>query len=40
MQIIYNSGLSGNMFKSDPGEVLNILKELTIGIDSETFIRG
>ena len=40
VQIIYQSSLVGNMFTRDSRKVLNILKELTLGTDSETWITG
>ena len=39
-QIIYNYGPEENMFTRDSNKYLNIYKELTIGIDAETWIKG
>ena len=36
VQIIYQASIFGNMFTRYPRKVLGILKELTIGTDSET----
>ena len=40
MQIIYQASLVGNMFTRDSRKFLSILKELTLGTDSETCIKG
>ena len=40
VQIIYQASLVGNMFTRDSSKVLGILKELTPGTDSETWIEG
>ena len=39
VHILYNASLSGNMFTRYSSKVLNILMELTIGGDSETWIK-
>ena len=38
--MIYNDILGGNIFTRDSSKVLKILKELTIGTDAETWIKG
>ena len=40
VQIIYQATLSGNMFSRDSRKVIDILKEVTIGTDPETWIKG
>ena len=40
VQIIYKASLVWNMFTRDSGKVLDILKELTLGTDSEIWIKG
>ena len=40
VQIIYQASLDGNMFTRDSRKVLDILKEMTLGTDSETWIKG
>ena len=40
VQIIYQSSLFGNMFTRDSRKVLDILKELTLGTDYDTCIKG
>ena len=40
VQIIYQSSLVGNMFTRYQRKVLDILKELTLGTDSETWIKS
>ena len=39
-QIIYHASLVGNMFTIDSRKVLDIINELTLGTDSETWIKG
>ena len=38
--IIYHASLVGNMFTRDSRKVIDILKELTLGNDAETYIKG
>ena len=38
--ILYQASLFGNMFTRDSRKVLDILKELTLGTDAETCIKG
>ena len=40
VQIIYQESLVRNMFTRDSREVLDILKELTLGNDTETWMKG
>ena len=40
MQIIYKASIFGNMFTRDSRKVLDIIKELTLETDAETWIRG
>ena len=40
IQTIQNASIEGDTFTKDPRKVLNILKELTIGNDSERCIKG
>ena len=40
VQIIDNVSLKGNCFTVDSDKVINILKELNIGTDSGTWIKG
>ena len=40
VQIIYQAILVGNMFTRDSRKVLDVLKELTLGTDAETWIKG
>ena len=40
VQIIYQSSLVGNMFTRDSRKFINTIKELTLGTDSETRIKG
>ena len=40
VQIFYQASLDGNMFIRDSRKVLGILKELTLGTDVETWIKG
>ena len=40
VQIIYHASIVGNMFTRDSRKVLGILKELTLGTDPETWIKG
>ena len=40
VQIIYKASLVGKMFTRDSRKVLDILKELTLGTDAETWIKG
>ena len=40
IQIIYQASLVENMFTRDSSKVLDILKELTLGTDAETWIKG
>ena len=40
VKIIYQESLFRNMFITDPRKVLDILKELTLGTDTETWIKG
>ena len=40
MQIIYQASLVWNIFTRDSRKVLDILKELTLGTDAETWIEG
>ena len=39
VQIIYQSSLVGNIFTRDSSKFLDILKELTLGNDTETWIK-
>ena len=39
LQIIYQANIVGNMFTRDSMNVIDILKELTLGTDSETPIK-
>ena len=38
--IIYQASLSGNIFTRDSRKVINIIKELSLGTDAETWIKG
>ena len=38
--MIYNDIIGGNIFKRDTRKVLNLLKELTIVTDAETWVKG
>ena len=40
VQIIYQTSLVRNMFTRDSSKVIDILKELTLGTDAETWIKG
>ena len=40
VQIIYQASLVGNMFTRDSRKVLDILKEMTLGTNDETWIKG
>ena len=40
VQIIYQASLVRNMFTRDSSKVIDILKELTLGTDAETWIKG
>ena len=40
VQIIYQANIFGNLFTRHSSKVLDILKELTLGTDSETWIKG
>ena len=40
VQIIYQASLSGNIFTRDSRKVINIIKELSLGTDAETWIKG
>ena len=40
VQIIYQASLVGKMFTRDSTKVLDILKELTLGTDADTRIKG
>ena len=40
VQIIYQASLVWNMFTRDSKKVLDILKEMTLGTDAETWIKG
>ena len=40
VQIIYQASLVGNMFTRDSRKVIDIIKELTLGTDAETWIKG
>ena len=40
VQIVYQASLVGDMFIIDSRKVLDILKELNIGNDAETWIKG
>ena len=40
VQIIYQASLFGNMFTRDSRKFLDIIKELTLGTDAETCIKG
>ena len=40
VQTIYQASLVGNMFTIDSSKVLDILKELTLGTDAETWVKG
>ena len=40
VQILYQESLVGNMFTKNKRKVLDILKELTLGTDAETWIKG
>ena len=40
VQIIHQASLVRNMFTRDSGKVLDILKELTLGTNDETLIKG
>ena len=40
VKIIYQASLVGNMFTRYSSKVIDILKELTLGTDSETWIKG
>ena len=39
LQIIYQESLVRNMFTRDSGKVLDIIKELILGTDAETWIK-
>ena len=39
LKIIYQASLVGNMFTRDSGKVLDVLKELTLVNDTETWIK-
>ena len=39
-QIIYQASLVGNMFTRDSRKILDIIKELTLGTDAKTWIKG
>ena len=39
MKIIYQASLVNNMFTRDSRKVLDIIKELTLGTDTETWIK-
>ena len=40
VQIIHQESLVGNMFTIDSRKVLDIIKDLTLGTDSKTWIKG
>ena len=40
VKIIYQESLVGNMFTRESRKFFDILKELTLGTDSETYIKG
>ena len=40
VRIIYQASLVGNMFTRDSSKVIDIIKELTIGTDTETWNKG
>ena len=40
VQIIYQASIVGKMFTRDSRKVIDILKELTLGTDAETWIKG
>ena len=40
VQIIYQESLEGGIFTRDSGKVIEILKEITLGTDYETWIKG
>ena len=40
VQIIYHASIVGNMFTRDSRKVLDIIKEMTLGTDAETCIKG
>ena len=40
VKIIYQASLVRNMFTRDSRKVLDILKELTLGTDTDTWIKG
>ena len=40
VQIIYQASLAGNVFTRDSRKLLDILKELTLGTDTEKWIKG
>ena len=40
VQLIYEASVLGNMFTRDSIKVLVIIKELTLGTDAETWIKG
>ena len=40
VEIIYQSSFFRNMVTKDPREIINILRELTLGNDAETWIKG
>ena len=40
VKIIYQASLVGDMFTRDSRKFLDIIKELTVGTDAETWIKG
>ena len=40
VQIIYQASLVGKFFTRDSTKVLDIIKELTLGTDADTWIKG
>ena len=40
VQIIYQASLVGNIFTRDSRDVLDIIKELTLGTDAEIWVKG
>ena len=40
VKIFYQASLVGNMFTRDSSKVLDVLKELTLGTDNDTWIKG
>ena len=40
VQIIYQASIVGNMFIRDSRKVFEILKELNLGTDAETWVKG